>query len=402
MNCVQVRRLAVLSTCCLLAACATYPKQSYVELNSAQHPVFEPYSGKPAFARVEDMSAKADDLYGEGYMMLGYSQFVSPLAPALAENSSTLWGQEVGAAYVALETPRPAKGMNHGYLITYWAKRRPDQSSLGAYIQDLPKDLLDQIGEEFNVVIVRQVVKGTPAASAGLQANDVLLALDDVRVVGTRDFLIRLRDYYGKPVVLSVSRKGERHDLTVTPAPLSEAARDRAAAGAADTRPPQFHDEPWLNTQPTDWSSLGDIGAMSAASVQNYQRMELQRQLQYERAQAQFQRNAATLRSGGSLPDYSQASRRGGGAPPEASQRGGGPPPGASLRGGGSPAELSRRGAGPSREEMAREQQKFAESMGRYWENRGKVMQRQKLEIYYDNLPNIYNQVFAFPRPKPL
>lgn len=378
MNYALACRLAVLSICLLFTACTTvvtsYHRQSYVELNSATRPILEPYSGTPQFAQVEDMTAKALDLYGDGYVMLGYSQFVSPLHTSLAESYSTLWGEELRAAYVVLETPRKAMGLNHGYLVTYWARGRSDRFSFGAYFQDLPKDLLEQIGDEFNVVIVRQAVKGSPAANAGVQANDVLLALDGVRVVSAVDFATRLRDYAGKPVTLSISRKGERRDLSLTPAVLSDAGRASVAADAGGA--PLYRDAPWLNTQPTDWSRLGDIAAISAASVQNYQRMEQQRQIQYERAQAQMQRNLASLESSkGPATRYEPPSRRGGG-PSSA-----GPDY-------------------PTREEMARELRGFNERMERYWTNRGKVQKTQIAEIWVDNFPNIYSQIFTFPRPK--
>lgn len=57
-----------------------------------------------------------------------------------------------------------------------------------------------------------------PAAAAGLQEGDVVVAVDGERVEGTLEFLRAVRSSPGEPVALTVERDGERRELTMTPA----------------------------------------------------------------------------------------------------------------------------------------------------------------------------------------
>ena len=64
---------------------------------------------------------------------------------------------------------------------------------------------------------VAGVASGSPADAAGLKAGDCITAVDGESVSGKKVSEIRelIRDVAGKPVVLTVSRDGETHELTI-------------------------------------------------------------------------------------------------------------------------------------------------------------------------------------------
>ena len=257
---------------------------------------------------------------------------------------------------------------NRASLVPGWARARPGSSGFGAHIQDLPNDLLAQIGHEFNVVFVQQVVQRSPAANPGLQANDVLLALQDVRVVSAMDFVTRLRHHAGKAVTLSVLRQGERQDVALTPAALSDAVRPRAVPDINGAG------QQWLAAQPAGWSR--NFRTIGAVSPRTYQFMEQQWQVEYDRTRKQIRRNLSHVQPGwGPITRYGPISRQAGGLLPAAPSY-------------------------PTCDEVANDRKWFSEGMERYWTNRGKVQKNPMVEVWADNCPNIYSQLFAFPRPR--
>ena len=220
---------------------------------------------------VEDMADGVLDMYGRGYAMLGYSQFVSPLLTSLAPSYATKYAAAMNAAYVVLETPRPGSSNLHGYLATYWAMVRPELSTFGSYIQNLPEDMLKRLGENYNRVMLRQIIPGTPAAGAGFKANDIVLAVNGVRVVSTDVFSKMLNENQGKEVLISIPRQGELLELPViltVPVQVSNAGYG-------------FYEAPWRNTEPTDWSSLS--AANITVDVLRQQQAECKCQAAYER-----------------------------------------------------------------------------------------------------------------------
>jgi len=367
--------LAVLS----LAACTTlqttYFRASYKVLIQADHPGLQPYEGTPAFTQVKDMPGKSRQMHGEGFVMLGYSQFISPLFTSLAESYSTKWGAEVNAAHVVLETPKPGPSNLHYYLVTYWARVRPEQFSFGGHVTDLPDELLERIGKELNLVILEQAIAGTPAAAAGLRANDVILAMDGERVLDTKTLTQLIDKNRGKKVDVGISRDGRTMELPV-----------RLAAGSAPAQPSGgkgvivYRGSPWDNTKPTDWSGLS-IAALTSAAVQTYQH---QRELEYERARARAEANLVYLNSR-STAAQGPTSRRGGGSVPTSRRGGGAPLPG---RGGYGVPYV--------------DQQRAMEQLREYGKSWGAQMDRQRqqnVSIWLNNAPNAYGSMgkWSFP-----
>ncbi len=88
-----------------------------------------------------------------------------------------------------------------------------------------------QLAEFFGVrdgVLVRQVLRNTPAEKAGLKAGDVITKVDSVNVGSTREITAQLRSAArtNRTVTLTVVR--DKHEMTVT-VTLDQAANNPAA-----------------------------------------------------------------------------------------------------------------------------------------------------------------------------
>jgi hypothetical protein len=79
---------------------------------------------------------------------------------------------------------------------------------LGVGVEDLPADMWKKHGDRG--VLVNEVVDGSPAASVGLKAGDVILSIDGEDVTGPTDLVEGIRSRGpGDVVVLDVVRNGE-------------------------------------------------------------------------------------------------------------------------------------------------------------------------------------------------
>jgi S1-C subfamily serine protease len=101
---------------------------------------------------------------------------------------------------------------------------RVRRGSIGVAAQNLhlPQRYVRYFGLEKNgAVRAMEIARGGPAARAGLEVGDIVVAFDDDRVHGI-DALHRLLDEasIGKPARLSVIRRDRRLELTLTPIEL--------------------------------------------------------------------------------------------------------------------------------------------------------------------------------------
>jgi regulator of sigma E protease len=71
-------------------------------------------------------------------------------------------------------------------------------------------------------VIVREVESETPAAEAGLQPGDRLVAVSGQPVKSAEQVTQFIREHKGQPVTLTVNRGGQQLDITATPRRLSD------------------------------------------------------------------------------------------------------------------------------------------------------------------------------------
>ncbi len=148
----------------------TYFRGSMQPLEDVNDAGLYPFDGESPFRQVSDMSLGAKEMYNEGYAMVGYSQFVSPLFKSLAPSYATKYAKTIGAEYAVMETPQPGASNLHGYLVTYWAKVRPDAFGLGVFWKDLPNDLLNSLGQDYNVVYFAACKPASAAAVPGTTA----------------------------------------------------------------------------------------------------------------------------------------------------------------------------------------------------------------------------------------
>ena len=71
-------------------------------------------------------------------------------------------------------------------------------------------------------VVVREVEPSTPAADAGLQAGDRIMAIGGQPVGSAEQVTQFIQNHKGQPITLSVDRGGQRKDITATPRKLSD------------------------------------------------------------------------------------------------------------------------------------------------------------------------------------
>lgn len=348
----------------------TYFRGSFQPVDTVTNPAFEPYSGESRFREVGDMAIAARDMYDEGYALIGYSQFVSPLFTSLAPSYATKYAATLEAEYAVMETPQRGASNLHAFLVTYWSRVRPEAFRMGAYAEELPDQLLSRLGAEYNVVFLRGVVDGTPAAVAGLERDDVVLAVDGLRVESLRAYNDMVKKAYGEDVVLSVSRRGDLLDI---PVDLTNAMESRASV--------QYFDAPWRNTAPRDWSMLS--AANITANVVRQQQQERERQAAYERGRLAAMEASANLQG-----DYDSSYRS------FASER--------SARASGQQGGYSRmdRVLGVPKPSA----QEWSMSYGGFLDNftglKGNPNELDGLDIWFKHAPNIYGQLYTFPRPQ--
>ena len=82
-----------------------------------------------------------------------------------------------------------------------------------------------------NHVIVLDLLPDSPAGAAGVLAGDHILSLDGAPLFSREQMVDLIHASEGKPIVLEIDRKGERVNLTVTPAYNAE--HKRAMIGIA-------------------------------------------------------------------------------------------------------------------------------------------------------------------------
>ncbi|MDQ3474211.1 MAG: RIP metalloprotease RseP [Acidobacteriota bacterium] len=71
-------------------------------------------------------------------------------------------------------------------------------------------------------VVVREVEPGTPAAEAGLQAGDRVVAISGQPVGSAEQVTQFILEHKGQPITLTVNRGGQQKDITATPRKLSD------------------------------------------------------------------------------------------------------------------------------------------------------------------------------------
>jgi serine protease Do len=112
--------------------------------------------------------------------------------------------------------------ISHGAVDSPW---------IGIATQTLTPELASHFSlREKRGVIIRAVEPESPAARAGLQRGDVMLALDGRPVVSSEDYLQRERTYTsGAPLRFRIARDQKERDITVTAARFPQEKADELA-----------------------------------------------------------------------------------------------------------------------------------------------------------------------------
>lgn len=124
--------------------------------------------------------------------------------------SSGIQAQGIGFA-IAMSTAKPIAEQ----LI---ATGKVVHAYLGILYQPINPAIAAQLGiQETHGVIIIQVDPGSPAASAGLQANDVITQVDNQKLVGESDLAKILSDHKpGDTLTLTVYRGNQKKEIKVT------------------------------------------------------------------------------------------------------------------------------------------------------------------------------------------
>jgi len=113
---------------------------------------------------------------------------------------------------ISINTPMQVRLERHGEEFSVVLTPRAEQGRQTGFVGWLP----------YNPPVVSSVIAGTPAARAGLQAGDILIALNqELLTISEPDLNVvseRLQKFGGRPVELTLERAGKRQTLTVEPA----------------------------------------------------------------------------------------------------------------------------------------------------------------------------------------
>jgi len=96
--------------------------------------------------------------------------------------------------------------------------------------------IFSQIGiPDRSRVMLYEVTPNSPAAQAGLQANDLILAIDGERVTGDEQFRSLIQSHLDQPMQITVQRGDETVEVTATP--LSSRSAEEGALGILPAPP---------------------------------------------------------------------------------------------------------------------------------------------------------------------
>lgn len=176
---------------------------AYTPLHDAKSAVFQQSQAKVEYREFKDIPAMVEaerEMYRKGYIMIGYSNMMSPQLEMVAPSGARQLASSKGASVVLNTFSR-----SH-YLATLWAK--PKQYVFGAfYTDDLPntaRAALKDILKFEQGVIVQTVVEDSPAFDAKVRPGDLLISLNGEHIQNTAALDKLLRTHAGTEVTFVV------------------------------------------------------------------------------------------------------------------------------------------------------------------------------------------------------
>ena len=172
-----------------------------------------------------------------GALMYGIPATPAPVVDALSRGGAAeMAGMQVGDRIVSFngneypkwDTIRGDGLLSPGHPLPLVVERNGQRVALTitptAHVEDgETAGFLDFVPDYGDVpVVVREVEPSTPAAEAGLQARDRILAIGGQPVGSAEQVTQFIQNNKGQPITLTVDRAGERKDITATPRKLSD------------------------------------------------------------------------------------------------------------------------------------------------------------------------------------
>ena len=115
--------------------------------------------------------------------------------------------------------------------------------------------LFSQVGiPDPHSAVVAQVVPGSPAETAGLKVNDIVLSAGGTPITGYEQLVVITHNYLGKPMPLSISRNGQTLEITVTPRLVSPVNQGPMGIAVSQLMHPPKN---WFETIPISFSAAG-------------------------------------------------------------------------------------------------------------------------------------------------
>ena len=179
-----------------LTGCAsvltTWHKKAYKPVIELDHPLLERSAPATSVEQVGDLAQAANQLYSEGFVLVGYTKFTHTLIPSFQSKYAKMYAKQLGAARAVQAAPK-ANGGVYAYTVTYWSKGR--EFPFGAYYNDLPDEtalllpdsLREQLDRGDRPVLVEAVVYDTPAEAAGLADGELIVAVNGESFSGTSE-----------------------------------------------------------------------------------------------------------------------------------------------------------------------------------------------------------------------
>ena len=116
--------------------------------------------------------------------------------------------------------------------------------------------------------IVGSIAEGSPAALAGIQVNDQVLAIDGQPIPGWNEFVKLVRASPGKRLVISLLRAGQKLELAMTPQAVEDKGTTVGRIGIG------ARDDPQLRAKLLVMVRLGPLSAVARAWRQTWETAE--------------------------------------------------------------------------------------------------------------------------------
>ena len=144
---------------------------------------------------------------------------------ALADSTATVIGINTAVAGVGLGLAVPINGTTRRIITALLRDGRVRRAYLGLVSRPspLPAELVTKTGRRNGLRVV-EVVNGSPADHAGLTAGDLLITAGRVPVVDAQSLQrLLFDDAIGRPLPITVWRRGAMVDVITTPTDISSA-----------------------------------------------------------------------------------------------------------------------------------------------------------------------------------